>query len=106
MPIGQWNLAPIDYDVRGALIWKHQSQKGREQLLGLGYFYPHVGDAAKTDSQLTVRTEHFAEITYRLGLSDMLELQSSIQYIMNPGGANRSQLKNALVAGIRIGITI
>lgn len=102
----QWNIAPIDLDIRGALVWTKLHDKLKKSQLGLGYFFPRVGDAAQTEPTLPIRTEQFTEITYRLSCTDHIEIQSSLQYIIHPGGASGHTIPSAWVAAFRLGITL
>ena len=95
-----WKYAQFDYDLRGGITWRHLISKQNAEM-GLGYFYPHLGKAAQPSAQQLVNTEQFLELTYFITLKDWWQLQVSLQQIINPGGANISNLPDASVLGLR-----
>lgn len=71
------------------------SKKGKD-MLGLAVA---CGMLTKTKGQ----DETAVELTYRINVTDQIFLQPEMQYVVHPGGTD-SQLKNATVGLIRLGL--
>ncbi|MDT0620734.1 carbohydrate porin [Croceitalea vernalis] len=100
-----WSYAQFDYDLRGGISWRHFVKKQNGEL-GLGYFYPHLGEGAQPGAQQSLKTEQFLELTYLVTLKEWWQLQVSLQQIINPGGASLSNLPDASVLGLRTYFTL
>ena len=76
--------------------------------LGLAVAHARNGDpfmaAAAEEGRSVVRAETAIELTYSARVKEWFSVQPDLQYIINPG--TRRTLSNALVAGLRVGITL
>jgi len=102
----QSDIAPFEYDLKGALVWKHRFGQGSNGILGMTYIYPKVGRANKFVIVDPISTEQILELTYLYERSSSISFQSDLQYIINPGGGIGSTFPNALVPGLRIYLSI
>ena len=98
--------APYDYDLRGGAYWRGAVPGRDADVIGAGYFYPHVGRSARREATGPVTTESFWEVSYRAEVTDWIGLQASVQSIRNPGGARGARLPTATVAGLRLSVVL
>ena len=78
------STAVIDYDARLALFI--DSKLNHKQVrFGIGFFYPHVGQAISSQNSSFQGSEHFTEATFELQLSKQLQWRAAFQRVMNPG---------------------
>jgi len=98
----QRSRAPFDYDLKAALVWRHGLSKDSIGAFGVGYFFPHVGEANQFGVTNPISTEQILEMTYLYQPFDLVHFQSDLQYIIDPGGAEGSEIENALAFGLRI----
>ncbi len=98
--------APIDYDLRGGAYWRGLLPRRARDVLGAGYFHPHVGPAARFGATGIVTTESFWEVSYHAQLADWWSVQLSAQSIQNPGGRRGDVLPDATVVGVRLSVSL
>ena len=112
-----------DLFIHGGLHWRAPVSGRPDDVAGLAFAHVGIGDAARSSygdiarfggHHSTIRhSETIVELTYLFQLAPWLSVQPDIQYVINPSAgiptlvdrSNPTILHDALIAGVRAGIT-
>jgi porin len=114
-PLGAENL--IEFSVDAGILFHEPIRHRRDDTLGFGMGYTHVGTGAADADRYTAQfvepltpvrgSETFVEATYQYTVYPWLQLQPDLQFVINPGAGvlnpalpNR-RLGNETVIGLR-----
>jgi porin len=101
------NVNVIPYQLSGGVLYKGLIPQRDEDVLLFGIVYGTFSrDYAQTVQQAgggSPKYEMTMEWGYRIQLTKFSYVMPDVQYIVNPGGTNT--LGNALVLGLRVGVT-
>jgi len=119
-PLGAENL--IEFSADAGLVFHEPIRHRRDDTLGFGMGYTHVGTGASDSDRYTAQfvdpltpvrsSETFVEATYQYTVYPWLQLQPDVQFVMNPGAglpnpANPTRrIGNETVIGLRTIIQI